>query len=94
MLDTTTDNSAGAGNTGAASNGAFSINDLKLDRSVSQFDVPHRVVIYSVWESPFGKGSSFSAGRLGNGALGGWKLSTNTQFQWASRWESAAGASA
>jgi hypothetical protein len=69
-LDTTTDNSAGAGNTGAASNGSFAIHDLKLDRSVSQFDVPHRAVIYSVVESP-----------SRNKVLGGWKLSTMTQFQ-------------
>ena len=82
MIDTTTDNSAGAGNTGAASDGAFSINNMKLDRSVSQFDVPQRLVIYSVWESPFGKGHSFLSGnRLAGGLLGGWKLSTNSQFQ-------------
>lgn len=82
MIDTTTDNSAGAGNTGAASNGSFSLNNMKLDRAVSQFDVPHRAVIYTVWESPFGKGGSLLANNaIASAALGGWKLSTNTQFQ-------------
>lgn len=75
MIDTTTDNSLGAGNTGAASNGAFSLYNMKLDRAVSQFDVPHRAVIYTVWESPIARKGFTGV------ALSGWRLSTNTQLQ-------------
>jgi hypothetical protein len=81
-IDTTADNSAGAGNAGAPGDGNFTIRNLKLDRAVSQFDVPHRVVIYSVLELPFGKGQRFlSATPMLSQALGGWRLSTNTQLQ-------------
>jgi hypothetical protein len=81
-IDTTTDNSAGAGNAGAPGDGSFTIRDLKLDRAVSQFDVPQRLVIYSVLELPFGKGQHFfSATPVLSRALGGWRLSTNTQLQ-------------
>jgi hypothetical protein len=81
-IDTTTDNSAGAGNAGAASNGSFAIHNMKLDRAVSQFDVPHRAVIYSVIESPFGRGKRYLAdAHIAGHLLGGWKISTMTQFQ-------------
>jgi outer membrane receptor protein involved in Fe transport len=80
-IDTTTDNSAAAGNTGAASNGSFAIHNLKLDRTVSQFDVPHRAVIYSVIESPFGRGKPYLSAGVAGRILGNWKLSTMTQFQ-------------
>jgi len=81
-IDTTTDNSAGGGNEGAPSNGNFTINNLKLDRAVSRFDIPHRAVIYTAIELPFGKGQRY----LGNTPVvsqlaGGWRFSTYTQFQ-------------
>lgn len=82
MIDTTVDNSQGAGNTAGPSNGSFSLYNLRLDRSVSQFDVPHRAVLFTVIESPFGRNRSFLRNsRVANIALGGWRLSTDTQFQ-------------
>ncbi|MEK6396778.1 MAG: TonB-dependent receptor, partial [Terriglobus sp.] len=82
MIDTTVDNSQGAGNTAGPSNGSFSLYNMRLDRSVSQFDVPSRGVIYTVLESPFGKNHYFlRTSRIAEIALAGWRLSTNTQFQ-------------
>lgn len=81
-IDTTSDNTLGAGNEGSAGNGSFTIKNLKLDRSVSRLDVPHRAVIYTIIESPFGKGMPWLSetpvlGQL----LGNWRISTYTQFQ-------------
>ncbi len=82
LIDSTVDNSAGAGNTAGPSNRSFSLYNLRLDRSVSQFDTPHRGVIYTVIASPFGRGGHFlTQSPVANIALAGWKLSTNTQFQ-------------
>jgi len=81
-IDTTTDNSSGAGNEGAPGNGDFTIRNLKLDRSVSRFDIPHRAVIYTVIESPFGAGKPWlSETPVLSQVLGGWRASTYTQFQ-------------
>jgi hypothetical protein len=81
-IDTTTDNSPYSGNEGSPGNGSFSSRDLKLDRSVSRFDIPHRAVIFSVVELPFGNGQRFLSGiPVVSQAVGGWKFSTYTQFQ-------------
>jgi len=81
-IDTTTDNSVGAGNDNAPSNGNFTIRNLKLDRAPSRFDVPHRAVIYTVIESPFGAGKPWlTATPVLSQALGGWRFSSYTQFQ-------------
>ncbi len=55
-IDTTTDKSSSNGNDSATGNGNFTVRDLKLDRAVSRFDTPHRVVIFSVVDLPFGNG--------------------------------------
>lgn len=82
LIDSTTDNTAGAGNYGSVGNGSFTINDFKLDRAVSQLDVPHRAVIYSVIESPFGKGQRLLPNTpVLSQVLGGWRMSTYSQFQ-------------
>ena len=81
-IDTTTDNSAGGGNEGAPSNGNFTINNLKLDRAVSRFDIPHRAVIYTAVELPFGTGQRYLSGTpVLSQIVGGWRFSTYTQFQ-------------
>jgi hypothetical protein len=81
-IDSTRDNSAGAGNDGAPGNGSFSLTNLKLDRSVSRFDVPHRLVGYGTVELPFGRGKKFLArSRTGDRLLGGWQFSGITQWQ-------------
>ena len=51
--------------------------------SVADFDVPHRFVVSSVWDMPFGYGRKYLSGRSGfvDAVLGGWQLSIIAQFQ-------------
>lgn len=51
---------------------------LFLDRGVSNYDVPHRVIVTSVWELPFFRGRS---GLLANLALKGWSFQTVNTWQ-------------
>jgi hypothetical protein len=46
-----------------------------LDKSVSLSDIPHRVVVTSVYDLPFGKGNLGGGNRLVRAVAGGWKLS-------------------
>ena len=50
---------------------------------VADFDIPHRFVISSVWDMPFGYGRRYLSGRGGfvDALLGGWQLSIIAQFQ-------------
>lgn len=51
--------------------------DLRAERSVSEFDVPHSLVVNTVVQLPFGQGERFLGG-IGNAAnkfIGGWKAS-------------------
>jgi hypothetical protein len=47
------------------------------DKGPVAYNIPHSVVISSVYELPFGKGKAFGngVGRLGDALIGGWKLS-------------------
>ncbi len=51
---------------------------LFLDRAVSNYDVPHRIVITSVWNVPFFNGRS---GLLSNLLLKGWSFQTVNTWQ-------------
>jgi hypothetical protein len=54
----------------------FAPGNRRLDRSVSDFDQPHRAVISYLWELPFGKGKKFLSNTpVATQVLGGWKLS-------------------
>lgn len=46
--------------------------DLRSERGVSNFDVPHRVVVSHVWQLPFFKQNRY---------LGGWSFASINQFQ-------------
>lgn len=58
-------------------------NNLSLDRSMTSFDAPHRVVLNYSLSLPFGKGRHFlgNAGPLENRLVSGWVLSSITTFQ-------------
>ncbi len=51
--------------------------NYKMERSLSQNDVPHRFVATADWQIPFGRGRSFGshANRIVDGFIGGWELS-------------------
>ena len=50
--------------------------NLSGERSVSELDQTHNLIVNGVFELPFGKGKSFvrNAGALTNSFIGGWKL--------------------
>jgi len=72
-------NSGNTGNGGGAS--SFTVTNLALERSVSNSDIPHRAVIFYVYELPFGKGKQFFAKTpVVSQILGGWKVSGLATF--------------
>jgi hypothetical protein len=58
-------------------------NNLRGDRGVSGFDVPHRLIISYVYDLPFGQGKKFLSGvnGLGNKAISGWGINGISTFQ-------------
>jgi hypothetical protein len=73
---------------GFASNrtlGVVSVQDnynLRAERSISAFDMPHNFNTSLAWELPVGKGRRFlDRGGLLNGVAGGWTLSGITSIQ-------------
>ncbi|MDE1176334.1 MAG: carboxypeptidase regulatory-like domain-containing protein [Edaphobacter sp.] len=50
--------------------------DLRAERSVSELDQPHNLIVNTVYELPFGNGKYIfrNAGALTNKFIGGWKL--------------------
>jgi hypothetical protein len=58
-------------------------NRIRLNRSITDLDVPHRFVLNYVYELPFGRGRRFGAGisKLADLALGGWMLDGITSYQ-------------
>jgi hypothetical protein len=72
-------NSGNTGNGGGSS--TFTVNNFGLERSVSNSDIPHRAVIYYIYELPFGKGKPYLANTpVVNQVLGGWKVSGLSTF--------------
>jgi hypothetical protein len=68
---------------GGFSQGSFywDPNNRRLDRSISSFDVPQRLVLNYLWELPFGKGQPiFNRTPVLSQALGGWKVAGITMF--------------
>ncbi len=52
----------------------------KLERSVTEFNIPHSFKLTWVYETPFGKGRRFDLG-WANWILGGWQLAANHQYR-------------
>jgi len=50
--------------------GSQEVSNLRLDRGLSAFDVPHRLALNFIWEMPFLRGRTDWAGA----AFGGWQL--------------------
>ena len=57
-------------------------NNLRLERSYSNFDIPDIFQVSWVYQLPFGKGKKFGSrwNRVVDGVLGGWQL--NGSFRW------------
>jgi len=56
---------------------------IRLNRSITDLDVPHRFIISYVYELPFGRGRHFgrSVPRLMDALLGGWTIEGITNYQ-------------
>jgi hypothetical protein len=59
-------------------------NNLNLDRSLSQFDIPHIIQLSGTYELPFGRGKLFGKGMSSwlNTLIGGWQV--NGMYRWSS----------
>ncbi|MCC6537352.1 MAG: carboxypeptidase regulatory-like domain-containing protein [Bryobacterales bacterium] len=57
--------------------------DLRSERSVTLYDVPHRAVVSFIYDLPFGKGKQFASGVSGalDRLVGGWGVNGVTTFQ-------------
>ena len=78
------ESNAGAGSLNGPGGGSIQdYNNLAAERSVMQFDVPHRAVISYVLTLPFGKGQRFGSHVNGavNRLIGGWGVNGIITFQ-------------
>ena len=68
------------GGVGSAGQNAY---DLRSDRSLASFDVPHRFQVSYTYDLPFGHGHKFLSGAGGvvNKLVSGWGLNGKTSFQ-------------
>ncbi|MBL8212664.1 MAG: TonB-dependent receptor [Bryobacterales bacterium] len=57
--------------------------NFQLDKGVSDFNIPHRVVTSVVYELPFGKGKRYlnTSSRAANLVVGGWQFNTIASWQ-------------
>jgi hypothetical protein len=57
--------------------------DQDYERRIGSDDIPHRVVVSSIWELPFGRGRRFGADHKGfvNAFIGGWQIQGIYQWQ-------------
>ena len=62
----------GPGNNSGQGTSVENIYNIRLDRSISRFDVPHRVVMSGVWEMPWFRGSKAILPKM---FLKGWQAS-------------------
>jgi len=64
-------------------NGGLPLNgyDLEAEYARSLLDTPHAVIFAPIVQLPFGQGQRWLTGRLGNALLGGWTISSITEFR-------------
>jgi hypothetical protein len=77
-----TDESASDVDWAGGSSGVQDAWNLRLERSLSQFDIPQRAVISLDYQLPFGRGKAFanSVSKSVNALIGGWEIATVLTF--------------
>jgi hypothetical protein len=56
--------------------------DTEYERRIGSDDIPHRLVISSIWEVPFGKGRKWGGdNRIVDAFIGGWQIQGIYQYQ-------------
>ncbi|MDQ2844511.1 MAG: hypothetical protein M3Y72_26380, partial [Acidobacteriota bacterium] len=83
ITNTEGENPALGGFIGNGDVGTQNAYDRRADKSISNQDIPHHVVLAYTYELPVGKGKRFLGGAHGvtQAALGGWKLSAIQNYQ-------------
>ena len=67
---------------GNGTSGALNTYNLKVEKALSQFDIPQRVVLAWTYDLPFGKGKRFAnQGGPVNVLVGGWKIAAVQKYQ-------------
>jgi hypothetical protein len=67
---------------GNGTSGALNTYNLKVEKALSQFDIPQRVVLAWTYDLPFGKGRKFAnQGGAANLLAGGWKIAAVQKYQ-------------
>jgi hypothetical protein len=77
------DASSSVGNYGTIAKTKLDVYNLRLERSLSSFDVPQRLVLTYLYELSFGRGKRFLAGlpRGANLLVSGWQVNQVATFQ-------------
>jgi len=71
-----------AGWEGNGNAGAQNVYNLKVEKALSQFDIPQRVVLAWTYDLPFGKGKKLAnKGGAVNVLAGGWKIAAVQKYQ-------------
>jgi Carboxypeptidase regulatory-like domain len=67
---------------GNGNSGALNTYNLKVEKALSQYDIPQRVVLSYTYQLPFGKGKRFAnQGGVVNAFVGGWQIAGVQSFQ-------------
>lgn len=67
---------------GNGTSGALNTYNLKVEKGLSQYDTPHRLVLSYSYQLPFGKGRQFvNQSRVANAIIGGWQIAGVQSYQ-------------
>jgi hypothetical protein len=67
---------------GNGTSGALNTYNLKVEKGLSQYDTPHRLVLSYSYQLPFGKGRQFAnQSRVANAIIGGWQIAGVQSYQ-------------
>lgn len=67
---------------GNGNSGALNTYNLKVEKGLSQYDVPHRLVLSYTYQLPFGKGKAFAnKGGIVNALAGDWQFAGVQAYQ-------------
>jgi hypothetical protein len=67
---------------GNGTSGALNTYNLKVEKSVSAFDMPQRAVLSYTYELPFGKGKAFlNQNHVANALAGGWQVAAVQTYE-------------
>ena len=67
---------------GNGNSGALNTYNLKVEKGLSQYDIPQRVILSYTYQLPFGKGKRFAnTGGVVNALVGGWQIAGVQTYQ-------------